>query len=98
MAQETLSLLYSHETIHERVAVLADRISSDYPEGGLVMVGVLKGAFMFLADLARAMRVGTIFRPRPGRMNLVDGTGIREAITRIFGKDIGTAPRQTFTT
>ncbi len=38
-----------------------------------------------MVDLARAMRVGSIFRPRPGRMNLVDGTGIREALTRIFG-------------
>lgn len=57
MAPETLTLLYSQETIRAQVTALADRISSDYPEGGLVMIGVLKGAFMFLADLVRALRI-----------------------------------------
>jgi predicted acylesterase/phospholipase RssA len=38
-----------------------------------------------MADLARAMRVSSIFRPRPGRLNLVDPAGIRDVITYIFG-------------
>ena len=38
-----------------------------------------------MADLARAMRLTSIFRPRPGRLNLIDPTGIREVLTRIFG-------------
>jgi NTE family protein len=38
-----------------------------------------------MADLARAMRISSIFRPRPGRVNLVDPTGIRAVISRIFG-------------
>ena len=38
-----------------------------------------------MADLARAMRISSIFRPRPGRLNLVDPAGIRAVISRIFG-------------
>lgn len=38
-----------------------------------------------MADLARAMRLSTIFRPRPGRLNLVDPAGIRAVVSRIFG-------------
>jgi hypoxanthine phosphoribosyltransferase len=57
MAQETLALLYSAKTIHESVSALAIQIASDYPEGDILLVGVLKGAFMFLAGLVRALRV-----------------------------------------
>lgn len=38
-----------------------------------------------MADLARAMRLSSIFRPRPGRLNLVDPAGIQAVISRIFG-------------
>src|SRR3954462_14715828 len=38
-----------------------------------------------MAGLARAMRLGTIFRPRPGRLNLVDPAGVRAVMTQIFG-------------
>jgi hypoxanthine phosphoribosyltransferase len=40
--------------LQERVEDLARRVEAAHPEG-VVLVGVLKGAFMFLADLARAM-------------------------------------------
>jgi predicted acylesterase/phospholipase RssA len=38
-----------------------------------------------MADLARAFRFTAVFRPRPGRLNLIDPAGIRVALTRIFG-------------
>lgn len=38
-----------------------------------------------MADLARAMRLSRIFRPRPGRLNLIDPAGIQAVIARIFG-------------
>jgi predicted acylesterase/phospholipase RssA len=38
-----------------------------------------------MANLARAMRLLNVFRPRPGRLNLVDPAGIRAVISRIFG-------------
>ncbi len=47
--------LISREDIARRVAELAAQISRDYAGRDLVMVGVLKGAFIFLADLVRAL-------------------------------------------
>ena len=46
--------LISQEQIRERVTALAAEISRDH-ENGVHMVCVLKGAFVFLADLVRAM-------------------------------------------
>jgi len=49
-------VLISEEQIRQRVAELGAQISADYPEGPLYLVGILKGSFVFLADLARAIR------------------------------------------
>jgi hypoxanthine phosphoribosyltransferase len=45
------------ERIQARVAELGALVSADYQGKPLILVGVLKGAFMFLADLARAITV-----------------------------------------
>jgi hypoxanthine phosphoribosyltransferase len=51
--------LISRERIAARVSELAQTIGRDYAdaEGGILLIGVLKGAFIFLADLARAVPV-----------------------------------------
>lgn len=51
-------VLYSADEIRSRVAEVADAIANDYRDRQLVLVGMLKGAAFFLADLAR-------FIPRP---------------------------------
>lgn len=45
------------DAIAQKVAVVAKKISLDYGEGELILVGVLKGAFVFLADLIRQLTV-----------------------------------------
>ena len=51
-------ILLSTEQIQERIAALARAIERDHAGGDpLHLVCVLKGAFVFLADLARALRV-----------------------------------------
>ncbi|OQY23124.1 MAG: hypoxanthine phosphoribosyltransferase [Chloroflexi bacterium] len=51
-------VLLDEETIAARVRELAAQISADYADSdGLVLVGVLKGAFIFMADLARRLQV-----------------------------------------
>ncbi|MCK9375144.1 MAG: hypoxanthine phosphoribosyltransferase [Syntrophobacterales bacterium] len=47
--------LISKDAIARRVAELGEQISRDYAGRDLVMVGVLKGAFIFMADLVRAL-------------------------------------------
>jgi hypoxanthine phosphoribosyltransferase len=52
-----LKPLLTREQIQERVRQMAQQIERDYPPGEPIhLVAVLKGAFMFLADLIRAMR------------------------------------------
>lgn len=50
-------VLISSEQIRAKVAELAERISSDYAEKSLLVVGVLKGGWIFLADLVRALSI-----------------------------------------
>ena len=55
---EQATELISAETIADRVDELAARIDADYAElGELVLLGVLKGSFIFLADLARRLTI-----------------------------------------
>lgn len=54
-------VLLSEETIRERVAELATQISNDYRAEGVdevYILGVLRGAFIFLADLSRRLTLG----------------------------------------
>src|SRR3954464_3083512 len=48
-----LDVLFSEQQIAERVANLAKEIEADHQDKELVLVGVLKGAFVFVADLSR---------------------------------------------
>ena len=56
MALEPKPLL-SEEAIAARVAAVAAEISRDYAGRSLHIIGVLKGAFIFLADLTRQLTV-----------------------------------------
>ncbi|HAM50855.1 MAG TPA: hypoxanthine phosphoribosyltransferase [Nitrospiraceae bacterium] len=49
--------LFVAEQIQQRVKELAGRISKDYEGKNLLVVGLLRGAFMFHADLVRSIRV-----------------------------------------
>jgi len=54
----TLLPLVTAEAIGVRIRELGAQISADYRGLDLLLVGVLKGAFMFLADLMRSMDTG----------------------------------------
>jgi hypoxanthine phosphoribosyltransferase len=54
---EKLKLLFSKKEIAETVARLAKEISTDYADKRIVLIGVLKGAFIFLADLVRQLTI-----------------------------------------
>ena len=49
--------LFTVEQIQQRVKELAERISEEYEGKSLLAVGILRGAFMFMSDLLRAIRV-----------------------------------------
>ena len=52
-------LLFTAEDISRQVQRLASQISEDYEGREVIVVGVLKGAFMFLADLVRRLTLPT---------------------------------------
>jgi hypoxanthine phosphoribosyltransferase len=55
MSEKTLKELIGAEKIAARIAELGKQLAREYHGEELVLVGVLKGSFMFLADLARAI-------------------------------------------
>jgi len=52
---DEIKVLISAEEIEAEVQKLGKKISSDYEGKEIVVIGVLKGAFIFLADLVRAI-------------------------------------------
>ena len=49
-------IIATEEELHNRVAELAAQVDADYKDKNLLLVGVLKGAIMAMADLTRAMQ------------------------------------------
>jgi hypoxanthine phosphoribosyltransferase len=58
---ESVRVLLSHSQIQKRIASLAREIRADFQDEPLHLIGVLKGAVFFLADLARLL---------PGRVSM----------------------------
>lgn len=52
---DLVNILFTEEQIKERVQQLADQIAEDYEGYDLLLVGILRGAVMVMADLARAL-------------------------------------------
>ena len=58
------SIVFDEAAIATRVQELGAQITEAYPDGELLVLGLLKGSFIFLADLARAIA-------RPMRVEVV---------------------------
>ena len=48
-------IVFDEKTIAERVCEMGRDITRAYPSGDLLLLGLLKGSFIFMADLARAI-------------------------------------------
>lgn len=72
-------VLFSEEELHRRVAEIAAEIDRDYAGREPLLVSVLRGSFVFMADLVRQIHLpctvdfmavssyGARARPAPGR-------------------------------
>jgi hypoxanthine phosphoribosyltransferase len=49
--------LFTREEIQRKIAEMGSRISTDYADKDLLVVGVLKGALFFVSDLMRSLRI-----------------------------------------
>jgi len=81
-------IFLSRETIEKRISELGTQISRDYADSELIVVGVLKGAFIFMADLIRVLSV-------PCRVDFARlasyGSGAASSGKVIMTKDIETS-------
>lgn len=86
--------IVTQEQMRSRIRELGRQISTDYAGKNLVLVGVLKGAYAFYADLARAiripMRVDFIVVTSYGKRATTSGKVklITELTEQIKGKDV----------
>lgn len=55
LGRDLASVLVTAEQIQDKLVGLAGRIDEDYRDRDLLLVGVLRGAVMVMADLARAL-------------------------------------------
>jgi hypoxanthine phosphoribosyltransferase len=61
LSRESVKTLISKPRVQKRIKELAREIRRDFPEDTLHLVGVLKGAIFFLADLARELHGNVSF-------------------------------------
>jgi hypoxanthine phosphoribosyltransferase len=93
-APETMEVLFTKEQIAERTRQIGAQISADYAGKSVVLIGVLKGAAIFLADLARAIQVDNTFDfvavSSYGRARVSSGAVklIKDIDNPIEGKDV----------
>ncbi|MCI5221139.1 MAG: hypoxanthine phosphoribosyltransferase [Candidatus Electrothrix sp. AR4] len=86
--------ILGRQKIADKVNVLGQQITSDYRGKELVLIGILNGAFIFLADLARAidLEVGVDFIRVASYGNAAESSGSislsKEPELDLSGKDI----------
>ena len=57
LEKDIAKILISREQISKRIQELGDAISRDYSGKNLLLVCILKGAFVFLGDISRAIHI-----------------------------------------
>lgn len=89
-----LEVLYSEEQIQTRIKELGVQITADYAEKDLVLVSVLKGSCVFLADLMRAIDLKlaidfmSVSSYKDGTKSTGDVEILKDLSNSIRGKDV----------
>lgn len=88
-----LNLFIESSVIKQKVQNLGEQITIDYQDKNLLIIGILKGSFIFLADLIRSIHINTEIDfirvssykngTTPGNVELVTDIGIP-----IKGRDV----------
>ncbi len=92
--RDVKSIVFSEETIADRVRELGRAITAVYPDGDLLVLGLLKGSFIFLSDLVRQverpLQIDFIVASSYGRATVSGGTVelLYDPETRLEGKHL----------
>lgn len=57
MEKDIKEVLFTDEELQQRIQQLGQQITQDYAGKEIIMIGILRGAVIFMADLARAIKV-----------------------------------------
>lgn len=57
MVDDMQEILIDAKTLHDKTVELGSRISTDYKDKNLLMVSILKGSVVFMADLMREIKI-----------------------------------------
>lgn len=88
------SIVYDEEAIAEKVRELGQAVTAYYPDGDLLVLGLLKGSFIFLGDLVRQigrpLQVDFLVASSYGAGTVSSGTVrlLYDPETRLEGKHI----------
>jgi hypoxanthine phosphoribosyltransferase len=91
---DTLRVLITRQQIAAKVAQMGERITADFAGEPIVLLGVLKGATIFLADLARQIKLDVTFdfiavsSYGSGKQQSGDVKLVRDADSPIEGRNI----------
>ena len=89
-----LEILYNEEQIQTRIKELGAQITSEYTGRDLVLVGVLKGSCIFLADLMRSIDLNltidfmSVSSYKDGTKSTGDVEILKDLSNPIRGKDV----------
>src|SRR5436190_4458243 len=91
---DNLEVLYSEDQIRSRVKELGEQITADYAGKDLVLVSVLKGSCVFLADLMRSIDLKltidfmSVSSYKDGMQSTGDVEILKDLSNSIRGKDV----------
>jgi len=84
--------IVTQEEVRTRVRELGRQITTDYAHKDLLLIGILKGAFAFYADLARAiglpLRVDFLIVSGTDRNNTANSDILEKLTEEVAGRDI----------
>ena len=61
MEDSVIKVFIDEKTLKDKVRELGDRITEDYQDRTPILVAILKGSFIFVADICRCIRVPVVF-------------------------------------
>jgi hypoxanthine phosphoribosyltransferase len=94
MGRSVRRVAFDEATLATRVEELGEEITAAYPDGELLVLGLLKGSFIFLSDLVRQIRrplqVDFLVAASYGAGTVSSGTVrlVYDPETRLEGRDI----------
>jgi hypoxanthine phosphoribosyltransferase len=85
LLEDIEKVLLSSEELHQKIVELGERISTDYQDKNLLMVSILKGSIVFMADLMREITI-------PARIDFMSvssyGAGVKTSGVVKITKDL----------